>query len=48
MARNAMHAKPADAAALTDSMKMFKLGLEGGKPVPGQIGVEPEWFYATH
>lgn len=45
MARNAMHAKPADAAALTDSMKMFKLGLEGGKPAPGQIGVEPEWFY---
>lgn len=45
MARNAMHAKPADAAALTDSMKMFKLGLEGGKPGPGQIGVEPEWFY---
>ncbi len=45
MARDAMHAKPADVAALTDSMKMFKLGLEGGKPAPGQIGVEPEWFY---
>jgi hypothetical protein len=30
---------------LTDSMKMFKLGLEGGKPGPGEIGVQPEWFY---
>jgi hypothetical protein len=43
-ARDAMHAK-LDAGALTDSMKMFKLGLEGGKPAPGQIGVQPEWFY---
>lgn len=45
-ARDAMHAK-LDAAEeeLTDSMKMFKLGLEGGKPAPGQIGVQPEWFY---
>jgi hypothetical protein len=33
------------ADTLTDSMKMFKLGLEGGKPAPGQIGVAPEWFY---
>jgi hypothetical protein len=45
MARDAMHAKPADTAAMTDSMRMFKLGLDGGKPSPGQIGVEPEWFY---
>lgn len=30
---------------LTDSMKMFKLGLEGGKPQAGQPGVQPEWFY---
>ena len=26
-------------------MRMFKLGLEGGKPAPGQDGVQPEWFY---
>ena len=41
-----MHAK-LDAAAetLTDSMRMFRLGLEGGKPAPGQVGVQPEWFY---
>ena len=26
-------------------MKMFKLGLEGGKPEGGAAGVQPEWFY---
>jgi len=30
---------------LTDSMKMFRSGLDGGKPAPGEIGVAPEWFY---
>ena len=30
---------------LTDSMKMFRSGLAGGKPVAGKIGVPPEWFY---
>jgi len=30
---------------LTDSMKMFRIGLERGKPAPGQIGAAPEWFY---
>jgi len=30
---------------LTDSMKMFRLGLSGGKPAPGAIGAAPEWFY---
>ncbi len=45
-ARDAMHAKLSGASEeLTDSMRMFKLGLEGGKPAPGQIGVSPEWFY---
>jgi hypothetical protein len=34
--------EPAD---LTDSMKMFRWGVEHGKPAPGQIGVAPEWFY---
>ena len=43
--RNAMHKKLAEAQALTDSMKMFQLGLEGGKPKPGAVGVAPEWFY---
>ncbi len=42
--RNSMHAK-ADPDTLTDSMKMFRMGLEGGKPADGRIGVQPEWFY---
>ena len=45
--RDAMHksngSKPA--GELTDSMKMFQMGLEGGKPASGQHGVQPEWFY---
>jgi hypothetical protein len=41
--RNAMH--EAKESELTDSMKMFKWGVEGGKPAPGKIGVAPEWFY---
>jgi hypothetical protein len=45
-ARDSMHAKiQADEASLTDSMKMFKWGVEGGKPAAGKIGVAPEWFY---
>lgn len=45
--RDAMHKKlDADGEeALTDSMKMFRMGLEGGKPAPGATGVQPEWFY---
>jgi hypothetical protein len=30
---------------LTDSMKMFQVGLEGGRPGPGCIGAAPEWFF---
>ena len=29
----------------TDSMRMFRMGLEGGKPEGGRPGVQPEWFY---
>jgi hypothetical protein len=43
--RDAMHKKLSDAEHLTDSMKMFRKGLEGGKPAEGKIGVQPEWFY---
>ena len=42
--RDAMHAK-LQSDDLTDSMKMFKLGVEGGKPKAGAIGVQPEWAY---
>ncbi|HEX8296845.1 MAG TPA: AraD1 family protein [Chthoniobacteraceae bacterium] len=41
--RNAMHLS--NDAELTDSMRMFRSGLEGGRPAPGQIGTAPEWFY---
>jgi hypothetical protein len=45
--RDAMHKSNQQQAEapLTDSMKMFRMGLEGGKPAPGQVGVQPEWFY---
>jgi hypothetical protein len=45
--RDAMHKtnQAATDAPLTDSMKMFRMGLEGGKPKPGEVGVQPEWFY---
>lgn len=42
--RDAMHSK-LEGDDLTDSMEMFKLGLEGGKPARGQIGAQPEWAY---
>jgi hypothetical protein len=41
--RQAMHS--ASEAEMNDSMKMFKWGVERGKPAPGKIGVAPEWFY---
>ena len=45
-ARDSMHQAIQKAEAeLTDSMKMFKLGLEGGRPEGDQPGVAPEWFY---
>jgi hypothetical protein len=45
-ARDAMHRKiGGDMETLSDSMKMFRLGVEGGKPAEGQRGVQPEWFY---
>lgn len=42
--RDAMHQK-VDPEDLTDSMKMFRMGLEGGKPGAGKVGAQPEWFY---
>ncbi|TFI57681.1 FAH family protein [Sphingomonas parva] len=41
--RDKMH-KAAAGGATTDSMRMFLMGLEGGKPAEG-AGVQPEWFY---
>lgn len=41
--RQSMHAAVTE--ELTDSMKMFRWGVEGGRPAPGSIGTSPEWFY---
>ena len=30
---------------LTDSMKMFRWGVEAGRPDAGKIGIAPEWFH---
>ena len=39
--RNTMHAAAKDPDAhVTDSMRMFQWGIEGGKPKPGQQGVQ--------
>jgi hypothetical protein len=45
--RDAMHAAAAagEEAHVTDSMKIFRMGLAGGKPAGGGVGVQPEWFY---
>jgi hypothetical protein len=52
--RQAMHAADAKKAAekiasaaetVTDSMRMFQWGVEGGRPSAGEIGIAPEWFY---
>jgi len=40
--RQAMHATSED---VTDSMRMYQWGVEGGRPAVGQIGAAPEWFY---
>lgn len=40
--RDAMHAAVQQE---TDSMRMYRWGVEAGKPAPGTPGVAPEWFY---
>jgi hypothetical protein len=39
--RDAMHA----ATSVTDSMRMYQLGVDRGRPAPGETGAAPEWFY---
>jgi hypothetical protein len=41
--RQDMHAIAAESH--TDSMKMFRWGIAGGRPAAGEIGTPPEWFY---
>jgi hypothetical protein len=42
--RDQMHAALA-AGSASDSIRMFQIGLEGGKPPEGQVGAQPEWAY---
>jgi len=47
-ARDAMHPGGAAGAARagdSDSMRMYRMGVESGKPAAGRPGVAPEWFY---
>ncbi|MBV8829192.1 MAG: GguC protein [Acidobacteriaceae bacterium] len=41
--RAAMHKR--SAAEITDSIRMYQMGLEGGNPPAGEIGLQPEWFF---
>lgn len=44
--RDSMHKKlAAPAESLSDSMQMFKWGVEGGRPDGTEPGAQPEWFY---
>ncbi|KAF0863482.1 AraD1 family protein [Pseudomonas sp. LD120] len=44
--RDQMHQQDAGAdTGMTDTLRIFKWGLAGGKPEAGQAGVQPEWFY---
>jgi len=44
--RQSMHSDNARSDEnLTDSMKMFRWGRDGGRPPAGEIGVSPEWFF---
>lgn len=41
--RQAMHSIAE--SDLSDSMKMFRWGMEAGRPEQGKMGIAPEWFY---
>jgi hypothetical protein len=41
--RQSMHASTSE--DMTDSMKMFRWGVEAGRPDAGKIGIAPEWFH---
>lgn len=41
--RAAMHVGAS--SGVTDSMRMYQMGKEGGCPAAESIGVQPEWFY---
>ncbi len=45
-ARDRMHTKLAPLeSGLSDSLKLFRWGVERGRPAEGDTGVQPEWFF---
>jgi hypothetical protein len=40
-----MHTDDTSEGPITDSMRLFRWGVEGGKPANGEISVQPEWFF---
>jgi hypothetical protein len=42
--RSNMHGEDPE-QGMTDSAKLFRAGVEHGKPLDGRIGIEPEWFF---
>ncbi|MGP5295929.1 AraD1 family protein [Psychrobacter faecalis] len=44
--RDKMHQQNAAVtASVTDTMRIFQLGIENGKPAEDDVGAQPEWFY---
>ena len=43
--RSEMHRRLESDETVSDSMRMYLMGEEGGKPEKGGVGVQPEWFY---
>ncbi|MGX5217433.1 AraD1 family protein [Pseudomonas segetis] len=44
--RDKMHQQAEqEATKLTDTMQMFRWGMQGGRPESGTAGAQPEWFY---
>lgn len=44
--RDKMHQQAEEAEEkVTDTMQMFRWGMQGGRPQPGTSGAQPEWFY---
>ena len=44
--RDKMHQQvEQDETKLTDTMQMFRWGMQGGRPQTGTVGAQPEWFY---
>ncbi len=43
--RQMMHSGSDTEEKPTDSLKMYEMGVKGGSPAKGEVGVQPEWFY---